>query len=259
MLVAWFWAGPVAAFAAEAPSTEAERYFHRGLAAVEMARTPADYTAAVQELEKAKQLAPHWPDVYYNLGLLYEQMDRYAEAAENLQKYLEMNTATKDGRNVRQKIYQLEYKIELNKQRNQDPKNLAGIWIQENDLKENTKSRRLEIRITGNTLQARVLPEDGWRASESGSAHMFIPDGPFVAAHWDGKNLEISDATGYTCTRSVLPDNCPRVHSFALQKISDTELSGEVKVKGFYYPSSGGQRWVDDYRYQKTWIRKSTP
>lgn len=57
---------------AQTVSEEARRYMARGQAAMKMAKSTADYEAAARELEKAKQLAPQWPEVYHNLAQLYE-------------------------------------------------------------------------------------------------------------------------------------------------------------------------------------------
>lgn len=59
-----------------AVSEEAQRYFNRGMAAVEIAKSPDDYALAIKEFEKAIRLAPEWPDVYYNLGMVQEKAGR---------------------------------------------------------------------------------------------------------------------------------------------------------------------------------------
>jgi hypothetical protein len=63
ILLAW-----VSVTLADTVSEEAQRYMARGMAAVEMAKTPKDYKRAVLEFEQAAKLAPNWPDVYFNLG-----------------------------------------------------------------------------------------------------------------------------------------------------------------------------------------------
>lgn len=93
-------------------SDEARRYFDRAMAAVEMAKTPADYEKAVVEFEKAKSLAPDWPDVYYNLGLIQDKAGMYSEAMANLRRYLLLAPDAKDAEAVRTLINKLEYKQE---------------------------------------------------------------------------------------------------------------------------------------------------
>src|SRR4030042_328916 len=72
ILLAW-----VSVTLAETVSEEAQRYMAQGIAAVEMAKDPADYEDAISKFEKAKSLAPNWPDVYYNLGLAQEKAGKY--------------------------------------------------------------------------------------------------------------------------------------------------------------------------------------
>ena len=93
-------------------SDEAMRHFDRGQAAVEMAKTPADYEDAVREFEKAARLAPDWPDVYYNLGLIQEKVGKRADAIRNLTKYLELSPNANDSREVKKFIAKIEYKME---------------------------------------------------------------------------------------------------------------------------------------------------
>jgi len=93
-------------------SDEARRHFDRGQAAVEMAKTPADYEDAVKEFENAATLAPDWPDVYYNLGLIQEKVGKRADAIRNLTKYLELSPNANDSREVKKFIAKIEYKME---------------------------------------------------------------------------------------------------------------------------------------------------
>jgi tetratricopeptide (TPR) repeat protein len=93
-------------------SDEAMRYFDRGQAAVEMAKTQADYEDAIKEFEKAAKLAPEWPDVYYNLGLIQEKIGKYSDAIKNLTKYLELSPNASDSREVKKFIAKIEYKME---------------------------------------------------------------------------------------------------------------------------------------------------
>jgi|GEM_PF-1158854 len=93
-------------------SEEAKRYFNRGMAAVEMAKSPEDYTKAIQEFEKAAQLAPHWPDAYFNLGLVQEKAEKFGDAATNLKQYLRLAPNASDAEAVKSHISKLEYKAE---------------------------------------------------------------------------------------------------------------------------------------------------
>jgi hypothetical protein len=49
--------------AAQNNSEEAKRYFDRGVAALEIATSPADWESAITEFKQAAVLAPDWPDI----------------------------------------------------------------------------------------------------------------------------------------------------------------------------------------------------
>jgi tetratricopeptide (TPR) repeat protein len=91
---------------------EAKRHFNRGMAVVEMAKSPKDYASAIEEFEKAARLAPKWPDVYFNLGMVQEKAERYRDAIESLKQYLRLAPNASDAVKVREHIYKLEYKAE---------------------------------------------------------------------------------------------------------------------------------------------------
>lgn len=97
---------------AAAVSEEAQRHFNRGMAAVEMAQTPEDYRPAIEEFQKAQTMAPDWPDVYYNLGLVQEKAGKYKEAASSLRQYLQLAPDSPDVAAVRALADKLEYKAE---------------------------------------------------------------------------------------------------------------------------------------------------
>lgn len=93
-------------------SEEATRYMTRGSVAVEMAKTPEDLNAALEEYRRASEAAPQWADAYFNLGLIQERLGKFGDAARSLQKYLELNPSAPDAAQVREQIYKLEYKAE---------------------------------------------------------------------------------------------------------------------------------------------------
>jgi len=108
ILLAW-----VSVTLAETVSEEAQRYMARGMAAVEMAKTPKDYERAVREFEQAAKLAPNWPDVYFNLGSVQAKAGNYGEAMRHYKRYLELAPNAPDAAKVREEIYKLEYRAEV--------------------------------------------------------------------------------------------------------------------------------------------------
>ena len=97
---------------AGAVSEEARRHMARGQAAVEMAKSPADFQDAIREFQKAAELAPTWPDPYYNLGLTQEKAGKLREAAASFKKYLQLAPNVPDAAKIQEQIYKLEYKAE---------------------------------------------------------------------------------------------------------------------------------------------------
>jgi C-terminal processing protease CtpA/Prc len=93
-------------------SDEARKHMDRGLAAAETAKTDADFEDAIKEFNKAAELAPAWADVYYNLGLIQEQLGKDDDALRNLRKYVELSPNATDTQEVKQRINKLEYKKE---------------------------------------------------------------------------------------------------------------------------------------------------
>ena len=93
-------------------SDEAKRHFDRGMAAVEMAKSPNDYAAAITEFEQAARLAPDWPDVYYYLGKVQETAEKYGDAARSFRQYLRLVPDAEDADEIKSLINKLEYKME---------------------------------------------------------------------------------------------------------------------------------------------------
>jgi hypothetical protein len=102
----------LSAVCARAVSDEARRHMDRGQAAIEMANTPADLDDAAKEFQKAIELAPRWPDPYYNLGMVQNKMERYDDALKNLKSYLQLAPNAKDAQEVKQLVNKIEYKLD---------------------------------------------------------------------------------------------------------------------------------------------------
>ena len=93
-----------------AVSDEAQRHFDRGMAAVEMAKSPDDYAAAIKEFEQAIRFAPDWPDAYYKLGMAQEKAGKYTDAITSLKKYLRLAPNGSSAALVKSIINKLEFK-----------------------------------------------------------------------------------------------------------------------------------------------------
>ena len=109
-------------------SEEAARHQNRGLAAVEMAKTAADYQAAIDEFQEAARLAPDWPDAWYNLGLVQDKAGRYEAAATSLKRYLELAPDAPEAAAVKQQVDKLQYKAERAQSDEGRMKLIVGDW-----------------------------------------------------------------------------------------------------------------------------------
>jgi tetratricopeptide (TPR) repeat protein len=118
---------------------QASRHLARGQAALEMAKSTSDFNDAAEELERAVRLAPWWADGYHELGAAYEKATNYQQSMNAYQLYLAAAPTAPDAKEVKSKIYKLEYAAEREQkqsieksmqQRQQSARMLAmqGLW-----------------------------------------------------------------------------------------------------------------------------------
>jgi hypothetical protein len=93
---------------------DARRYLARGIAAVQNAKNTEDFKLALPEFRNATNVAPWWPDAYFNLALVQERLDDFVGAIANYHFYLSLAPNAKDTENIRTHTYQLEYLAEQN-------------------------------------------------------------------------------------------------------------------------------------------------
>ncbi|MBA4390101.1 MAG: hypothetical protein C0399_04100 [Syntrophus sp. (in: bacteria)] len=198
---------------------EARRHMDRGQAAIEMAKTDADLEDAVREFQKAIELAPTWPDPYYNLGMVQSKMDRLNDAIRNLTRYLQLTPQSRDAPQVRQLINRIEYKKEKTEKERMDPNSLVGIWVPEDPF------YRFEIRNNNGIV------EGGLRAYEFTEERGLSRRPRFVPIQWDGRSLVISPTWYFYCDKSVQMDCCPTNASLSLTMIAKDTLKGTIRVE----------------------------
>jgi tetratricopeptide (TPR) repeat protein len=89
--------------AAAAPIDEARTAFNEGKAAFER----GDYETALRAYQKANMILPA-PNLYFNIGAVYEKLGRYQEAALAFDKYFELAgpPQTDDEREFQDKLHQ---------------------------------------------------------------------------------------------------------------------------------------------------------
>lgn len=89
---------------------QAQRHFDRGTAAVEMASSRSDLESASREFAEAARLAPEWPEVHYNLGLVREKLDDLDGAVSSFKRYLDLAPGAADATVVRSQLNKIEYR-----------------------------------------------------------------------------------------------------------------------------------------------------
>ena len=100
------------ALAQDAPA-EARRHYEAGLAAVEAARSRADYPAALREFEAAVRLAPDWPGAVRGLGLVQRAAGRFGAAVFSFYRYLELAPQAPDASRIRALAGEMERERDL--------------------------------------------------------------------------------------------------------------------------------------------------
>ena len=90
----------------------AERNMARGTAFAQKAADLAGYKKAIAEFQSAANSAPWLALAYYNLGVMQEQAELYAETIQSLKFYLMAAPDAKNAREVKNKIYALEADVE---------------------------------------------------------------------------------------------------------------------------------------------------
>ena len=221
-------------------SDDARRYFLRGMAAVETAKSTADYKNAAKEFKRAKTLAPSWSDVYYNLGMILEKTGNYEGAINNLNTYLRLVPSSSDANQIQKKIYKLEYKMERS--------NIEGIWrVDKNETDVISHPRNylitagggmrssdsavldiiLEFKKEFNEYKVSILSSKG----NMGSI-LSLPDGPYVGVKHEGDMIKIFDAKLYLCRKDCMSNNCQCNADFILEQVSANTLKGTVKIYG---------------------------
>ncbi len=101
----------VAARVRPAPNvpSAARKHLARGVAAFGLAKTRNDYQSAIDEFQQASNLAPWWPDPYYNLAKTQQRTGAFAAAAVNFRSYLAAAPRASDRKQVRMALYKAQY------------------------------------------------------------------------------------------------------------------------------------------------------
>ena len=221
--------GVGAAFGQQSIPEKARRHFDRGMAAVEMATTAADYESAIKEFKEAVRLAPGWPDAYYNLGMVQEKAGKLGEAVESYKSYLRFSPEADDAEAVKSLVNKLEYMAERENEINQVYKLMLMRtdqvrWVRISKIGDNEPDWEVEhhndLRPKGYLFPPLFYMEDG---------SLF-------------KNFYLVDTSIYPNLRSIRSVGRP------MQPISDCM----VKVNGRFFEYRYGFLMRIEYKYEDT-------
>ena len=87
----------------------ARRALAQGVVLFREAKSPQDFQSASDAFQKAADLAPWWPDPYFNLAKTQEQTGNNHAAVGNFRNYLAAAPTARDRGTVRTELYQAEF------------------------------------------------------------------------------------------------------------------------------------------------------
>lgn len=109
---------------------EATRAFEKAAALQTEAKDATGFELAIAAYKEAIAIAPWWGDAYFNLALTLDSAQRYDEAIAALKTYqLTINTESSEIRDVQNKIYAIEAKIEKSAGAKKDTQIVAGQGV----------------------------------------------------------------------------------------------------------------------------------
>jgi tetratricopeptide (TPR) repeat protein len=246
LIISFFFMGILLSAAnVQAVSEEARRHYDRGLAAVEIAKNQADYEDAIAEFEQVARLAPDWPDVYYNLGIVQEKIGRFEDALKNLRRYLELSPRADNTAQITQLINKIEYKKEKTEKTLQIINLLTapGRFKCISNCNNLMGNRANAFRLRDGKLEAHIhillRQEDIW-----------------VPVTFDGRYIEY-EYTWYHCSSAIsskfgYPDQCPWNVSIKSEIISTSPLrlkSTEIWSRSWGH--KGDSRMVIEAEFEK--------
>jgi len=183
---------PVHAFGQGIPE-EARRYMARGMAAVEMAKSAGDYELAAKEFEQAAKLAPDWPEVYYNLGLVQSKAGDITSAMKSLQRYLDLAPGSPDAAKVREEISKLEYQ-----------RDRGSTWIGSNEQTFELKLEGSRLQLTRTSVGDDILVMKMGNSSNIPAGEPLVFSGTVIGDKISGHYLQAAGMT--PMTYCVMPE-----------------------------------------------------
>jgi len=146
---------------------EARRHFVMGTATLKEARSLRGAWEATKAFRNATNIAPWWPDAYYNLAVAEELAGMYESSMESLQLYLMTKPGPAEERAAQDHIYALEAKSKITS----TPRGIEGFWERTYALRDGRWERERgprrpvwEVRKNGESYKVTLFgSEEDWR------------------------------------------------------------------------------------------------
>lgn len=87
---------------------EARKHFLQA----EVLFTKDKFEEAIKELDRASEIQPFNPQIYFNKAIIYEKISDYAKAIENMEVYLQLNPHAPNAQIIRDQIYKWRFMLE---------------------------------------------------------------------------------------------------------------------------------------------------
>lgn len=230
---------------APAVPEEAERRQARGNAAVKSAADREGFRRAADEFKAALKAAPWIAEGYYNLGVVQDKAGDYREAISNLRFYLMAAPDAKDAKEVRNLIYEIEYRQEETRRATSESRemsakakrdetgkpvsDLAGRWIEK---QRDAMAYYQFIPRGGANFTLEYLHTV--RSSGTSSLAKIIVNASVEAGGINGKVTRWYDYSGFNCK---YPE-------------STFDVTGTVSSDGTSIVLVENHRWVDPFKCQ---------
>jgi tetratricopeptide (TPR) repeat protein len=124
----------------------AEQLMREGISALKHARNTDDLEEVEKKFQKASNLAPWWPDPYYNLGLVTEQLRKFEEAISIFELYLLAAPDSQDADAIKQKISDLKYAKKDMAEVDKHIKS-AGVYFKSQDYDQTIQEAKAAIQL----------------------------------------------------------------------------------------------------------------
>jgi ankyrin repeat protein len=204
------------------------------MAAVELAKSPDDYAAAIEEFEKAAKLAPDWPGIYYNLGLIQEKAGNYSNAVMSLLRYIHLAPNASDAETVKSLINKLEYKFELLYKEN-------GYSLLHDVARNNNKEGAELLIAKGADINAKDNDGETPLHNAINSNSMEVVELLIV----NGADLDAKDNAGYSpLHKAIISQVSKEVIELLISNGVDINIKNQFGCIPLHYAARGGQKEV---------------